>query len=110
MNPIFTFFKFLYDDTKEDIMTLKKMFTDEKYLREGWDRIILALKQFNFHDFLVTSWPVIIIIVGFFFAGWFLAAKYYEHLANEAIYAVQMKANSFVQFHNYSGFGRLIGP
>lgn len=91
MNPIFTFFKFLYDDTKADLITLKRMFTEKGFVEAGCNRIGDSLKQFSFYNFLERNWMNMIILAAFFFAGWFIAAKYYEGMANQAIINAQMQ-------------------
>jgi hypothetical protein len=86
MNPFFIFIKFIYEDLKEDILTLWKIITVKGYLQRGTDRIAEGLKMFNLYEFLTTLWPVIIIIAAFFFAGWYLAAVHYQSVCNQHIY------------------------
>ena len=83
MNPIATLFKFLFDDLKKDVQTIKevcgKIRRGESIIDES------SLKNFTFYEFLKQNWPLFLCCLMTFLVGWFVAAKYYQNIANTYI-------------------------
>jgi hypothetical protein len=82
MNP----FIFIYNDFKQDFIVIKRIFTEKGFLEARIKYIEESLKSLKFNELLAFAWPLLILFAAFFFAGWFIAAKYYQGIANQAIY------------------------
>ena len=82
MNPLFSFFKFLYNDLKGDILFFKKIITNPSMkpklkLEELFDDFDITLKE---------NWLWFLIIILAFLSGLFVSGKYYQNECNNFIY------------------------
>lgn len=98
MNPIFSFFKFFWDDLKSDIVTIKKIFTEKGFFEQRLGVIIQAVKGLNMNDIMLYVFPLLLFMALAFFAGWYLAAVHYQSLCNQAIYNLQVPTKTVLNY------------
>jgi|SRR3972149_8770636 len=77
------FFLFIYNDLKADVITIKMIIKGKQKFKKPNE--LFNYKKFDFKIFLKNNWVNIIIILGYFLAGWFIASSYYQNRCNEYI-------------------------
>ena len=103
MNPIFSIFKFLWDDLKTDIITIKRIFTERDFFETRVKVIWSAIRSLTINDYLVFVFPLLLFIALGYFSGYFVAAKHYEALCNQHIYDTFYASKEVFNPINFTG-------
>jgi hypothetical protein len=85
MNRLFSFLKFLIDDLKSDVTTIKRIVTDPAFFKDRWTAIVESLRKVSSRDWFESILLCIILLGAGVSAGWFLASRHYEGLCNQFI-------------------------
>jgi len=72
--------RFIIDDLKNDLETLKAMVQGKAQLKFAPQTLISELPQI-----LRDNWLFFFVLALAFASGWFVAGKYYQGLANQAV-------------------------
>ena len=105
MNPLFSLFKFLLDDFKSDIATIKRIFQEKGFFEARAKVILLAVKSLTISDLMMYIFPLLLFMALAFFVGWYLAGTHYHTVCYNFIldnYAPKMiESNLTLDFGKY---------
>jgi len=96
--------KFLWEDLKEDVRTVKKLLTSQEFRNNTaskMESMTLYLRD-NFKTILKEYWIWYLLLIFAFVSGWYVASVHYQSQCNQFIYDTYIQPTLVDNFVDYS--------
>lgn len=98
--------RFIVDDTKEDIETIKRIKREGRLLPEAKAKALKEeWKRDGWKGFLKTAWIVWLAMSLLFVMGWAFSAKYHQIECNNFVYENYIRPQNIGEWHIVRGPG-----